>query len=187
VPGNGTFNLTAIWRALGIKNPEPRMRESIQPVINVGDFSQLVPQHRPPTAMFGGDIPNAVGERPIVQITSRGPGGALIGNFRHDNPNTFFYSEGSPQAGLAPVLPNPRLSPVERPMSSLVEKGTIIANPSNPQLAPGVERDSPFDCWRYPFWMRPGQTIFFWSTVTNNNVTSWSIQLVDIPASQGGD
>jgi len=185
MPGNGTFNLTAIWRALGIKNPETSLRESVQPVILVGDFSQLTPLHRPPTAHYGGNIAAVAGERPIVQVTSRATGGTLIGTFRNDSVQTFFYSQGAVQTGLTAVAPNPILAGRENMvMDSLVEKGTVPANPGDQTNSPYTDENSPYLMSRYPMLMFPGQTVFFWVNTNNLAINAWMLELVDLPASQ---
>jgi len=78
VPGNGTFNLTALWRALGIKNPQGTVSERLQPVIVAADLSALTPHHPPPTECYGGGQGATVAEFATVVIDARSPGGCLI-------------------------------------------------------------------------------------------------------------
>lgn len=183
MPGNGTFNLTALWRALGIKNPEPSVRESIQPVIVVGQFSQLTPQYRPPTAVFGGNVPAVGGEKPIIQVISRGLGGSLLGAFSHESTNAIYYAErAAPLAGFTNRPPAWLQS--RDPVLSVVEVGNDPANPGSNSASPSVT-DFP-GAYNYPlqpFWLAPGGVVVFWSSVAGSALSNWSMQLTDLPAS----
>ncbi len=184
MPGNGTFNLTALWRALGIKNPQASVSERIQPVMLVSDLSALTPLHRPPTGAFGSDIPPVVGETAMWQFQARAPGGCVI--LYAGTGSVLNYRTGLDLSGdLAPVAPGAILS--AEPPETAVFKG-------NSATLPGVSDDFPIllatSFTVFPpnvnatLFVPAGENLIFWRPSISTNLvdTAWIVQ--DVPASE---
>jgi len=182
MPGLGTFNLTAFWRAMGIKNPHPTMFETIQPVINVGDMAGLTPQHVPPTDWFGGDVAAVAAEFSLIQVTARAAGGCLIpvANIGTQIPNFGIVPRVpglTPLAGVGPFS--------NEPLVSLVEIGTRTPNPLTVGISPHIltSNISVFPA-TVPFYVPPGQSMIFIRDVVNGSILNWTMCVVDVPASE---
>jgi len=184
VPGNGTFNLTALWRALGIKNPDPSMRESVQPVIIVADFSQLTPQHRPPTASYGATVNGVAGEQSFLQVTSRAPGGTLVQGPNHDTTGKTLHAIQAPIAGALALVPGALWSVA--PMQSLVETGTDVGPIGNGNILPVINDNDAIQFGQAPtaWWLPPGRTWIVWVNTLAFGLSNITFTLVDLPASQ---
>lgn len=181
--GNGSFNLTALWRALGIKNPETSISERVQPIINVGDFTGLVPQHFPPTNVFGGDVTLVIGEFGTVQVISRDPGGCILKLVQSGTAALAFQTQAVPEAGLTPVIPTTQFS--NEPVQSIVESGTVAVQPGDPNISPTT---IPSNFQFYPganpqFWIPPGR-VFVMFTVGAAAIINWSLFVVGLPAAE---
>ncbi len=77
----GAFNVTALIRELGLQAVEPDVMEvlrRIQPVITVGDLSDVTPPHVAPTAIFGSLSLSAAGTNGTVALQCLAPGGGFI-------------------------------------------------------------------------------------------------------------
>jgi hypothetical protein len=175
---NGTFNLTEFYRQLGIKNPEPGVRETVQPVLIVGDLSGLTPRHVPPTFIGGGALTDVAGEYTIYQFTSRSPGGSVILSLMCSS----FCRVGiaAPTAGLA-VLPD--RGPLSNEASTvLAEFGHDAADPmagDHPLL-----RCANFHSFAKGWFVPPGRTLVFSPPVVEYAVDNFAIVIEDIPAAE---
>lgn len=182
MPGNGTFNLTNFFRAMGIKNPHPEMRESVQPVVNVGDFSELTPLHRPARASFGGDVTGVVAEFSTVCLTSRSPGGTIINGF---GKTALFYGiDVLPANFILTFLPSgvyslqPFVSVVEgRSAAGLPLPNPGTETPQNPTTGQAFTQG-------IDLWIPQGQTFIMSGVGTNIAITDWWLVATDIPASE---
>lgn len=182
MPGNGTFNLTALWRALGIKNPQTTLSERVQPVINVGDFSLLTPQHRPPTALFGGNVAAVAGEFSTIQVISRGPGGCVVPFFTAGNQDMKWH-EGVVEGGLTPLVPQGQFS--NEPIASIAETGTLLVRPGVALVSPGIATESPPWPTALSFlWIRPGRALVFWRDAAASGIVGFSLIVIDVPAAE---
>lgn len=188
MPGVGDFNLRSFFRALGIKNPQPSVREFIQPVILAGDMCDIVPQYRAPSGVFGGDTPATASQNSVIQVTSRSEGGTLIHQWASDS-NLI-----NMRTGTALVLDTITDSPhplgcqlsVEPPVS-LVETGAVLVNPF-------VASDSPNPSGAHffpksgsnsrPMWIRPGDSMIWLNGAAATAITDWILWITDIPASE---
>jgi len=173
VPGNGTFNLTALWRALGIKNPQPTFTERVQPVIVVQDFSLLTPQHRPATASFRGDVDPVVGEFTAIQVTSRSPGGTLVPWFNSGRSLTF---RTGAMVFTAPIVEAPSGLYSRDPIVSEVITGSNAVAPAFGFLPLGLTDTA-------PIWIPQGGSYVMQNSATGQSINNWSMFIIDLPAS----
>jgi len=189
MPGDGDFNLRSFFRALGIKNPEPSVRQSLQPVIIAGDMSQIVPQYLPPSGIFGGDVAAQVAQFSFIQLTSRAEGGTLIHGFGSDLTGISFVT-------ITPALTADTVFEADYPLGcqfsveppvSLVQTGAIIVNPVTANRAP-----NPSTAQQFPevgtktgsMWLRPGDTFLLITGIVNTSINDWFLWISDIPASE---
>jgi len=175
--GNGTFNLSEFYRQMGIKNPEPSIREFVQPVVNVGDFGAMTPKHEPPTYFGGGSVSLVAAQYPIIQITSLAPGGSR-----------FIYWQYSSELkmGIAPRVPALVVVPDRGPLSNdasqvIVESGNAVANPLAGEH-PYVRANH--NATTFPFYIPPGQTFVIADDVVGGAINRWAMTVCDIVASQ---
>lgn len=183
MPGQGTFNLSEFFRQFGIKNPEPSVRESIQPVVNVGNFAGLTPQHRAPTGAFGGDQAGVVGEFTVWQVRSLGAGGSLLHQVSPGTA-THHFIVGNPIAGLAIVPAAGFLS--DQPCLSRVERGTVPVIPAAAGDSPSTPSAN-FVLWpgfREPFYVPPGQAFILFSAAAGLAINGTTFIVSDVPASE---
>jgi len=184
MPGVGDFNLRSFFRAMGIKNPETSMREFVQPVIVVGDMSEITPQYRPPQGYFGGDVAATVGEFSYFQMVSRAEGGSLVmagsdsslrfGTFATALAGTIFEADHilSVQGSVDPPV-------------SLVSTGSVVPVPLVTNRTPGT--DASFNIAKgggEMIWIRPGTTFAVWSFTANASINRWWLKVIDLPASE---
>jgi hypothetical protein len=173
---NGTFNLEEFYRQMGIKNPQPDMREFVQPVVVVGDFSSLCPQHRVPTFFGGGNYAGVVGEFGVVQITARAKGGCFISEFLSGGLTVLTVGITDYVTGLA-AMPNRGPLSTDDP-KSIVEIGTVAVNPhvglEYPNIAVGIN---------VALWVPAGKSMVY---VTNavNKALGLVLTVYDVPAQQ---
>jgi len=187
--GVGDFNLRSFFRAMGIKNPQPSMREFVQPVIIVGDMSDIVPQYRAPSGIFGGDAQAVAAEFTFIQVTSRAEGGTLIHGFASDATNISMLTV-APALIMATVFeadyPLGMQLSVEPPVS-LVQSGTIVVNPGTANRLPNPSSSNQFPLagmTSRPWWLRPGDTMVFIVGAANTGVNDWNLWITDLPASE---
>jgi len=184
MPGVGDFNLRSFFRAMGIKNPQPSMREFVQPVIVVGDMSEITPQYRPPTGYFGGDIAGFAAEFSFFQVISRAEGGTLTSFSTSTN---FMFGTVVPDLPTFFVDPWPiaaQLS-VEAPVS-LVRAGHTATQPIVANRAPTItatNRTIPANNGRL-LWIPPGQGILFFGLGVNASINDFACLVIDLPASE---
>jgi len=178
------FNFYEWARQMGLKHPDSsgiQIAESIQPVMNVGDFTSLVPVHAPPTASFGGESPAVVAEFSQIQVVSLARGGTVI-------PVLDIFLIGSARwrisatrlAGFTAMNPQVWSNTAPR---------TIVEVGSDP-VAVLNETDFPFAGARdFPrgFWLPPGQTLLLELTGQINVRIDFNVTVEDVPASEGGD
>lgn len=78
----GQFNIVDYIRRIGLKNVSAMpVIESIQPVSIVGENADLTPAFEAPGGFFGGILVAVVGERGMIELESRGAGGAYVEAF----------------------------------------------------------------------------------------------------------
>jgi len=184
MPGVGDFNLRSFFRALGIKNPQPSMREFVQPVIIAGDMSEITPQYRPPTGVFGGDVAGAAGEFSWIQLVSRAEGGSLVSLATASN---FKYAtDTNPLEDTPFTNPHPlhvQLS-VEPPVSLVLTAASILIPQTSNRSPSSIDQNDRTEGYPKMMWIRPGGNIVFFRTNTNTSINSWSLTVVDLPASE---
>lgn len=184
MPGVGDFNLRSFFRAMGIKNPQPSMREFVQPVISVGDMSQITPLYRPPTALFGGDVAAAIARFSYIEVVSRAEGGTLLG-----------FNTGTSikiGTGLFPLTPVFVVDPWPvgaqlsvGPTTSLVRTATTAVMPIPSNRAPGtIDSDSIPNGDGQLMWIAPGNNMLFIRDVVNTSINDFTLKVVDLPASE---
>jgi hypothetical protein len=168
-----TYNLAEFYRQMGIKNPSPDLREFVQPVVLVGDFSSLCPQHRVPTYIGGGTVTLSGGNHTILQVTARAKGGCVLNDFNFGN-STLKYGIGPHTAGLAVV---PDRGPLSLQASTaLVESGTTAVDP-----VPGEWPLTNALQILGPFYIPPGRT-FVISAGTATSIGQFALTVFDLPA-----
>lgn len=184
MPGLGTFNLTAFWRAMGIKNPHPTMFETIQPVLSVGDMAGLTPQHVPPTDVFGRDIGAVAGQYAIVQIQSRDPGGVWLQAIHATAQVPRFGLIPAIVAGLATVNGVGPFSS-EAPLST-VQAGTAVGSQFSTATDPAFPPQNAvvFGGGVMRLWIPPGKIFAFARTTVNTSLNQWFVMLQAVPASE---
>jgi len=177
MPGNGTFNLTALWRALGIKNPSPTIRETIQPVIQVADFSRLSPEHRPATGSYGGVITvGAAMTFTRIEITSRSPGGTLIPYINSGRASNVFQAAPDPALAASATVTPTAVWSRDTP-ASLMRTGTSLL------VAPTDRMSMPLGVSQIPeFWLPPGVTAIIQNVTAAQNFSLFGIFLIDLPS-----
>lgn len=132
MPSGGAFNLARFANALGLKGidaqPSLEMR-SVTPVVVAGDASAIVPAFVPPLALAGSEILAVAGERPMVQVECRAPGGLSVvaGRFNAITVVNWRFAVGAASfAALAGTAVNMNMGPT--PIESVVTFGTLPAN-----------------------------------------------------------
>lgn len=89
--GTGAFNVSRLIAELGLKQltgEELDVLEKIQPVLQVGDLSDVTPPHVAPSAIFGAFIGGGVGTFGGVQFQSLAPGGSFVEWITFDSTTT---------------------------------------------------------------------------------------------------
>lgn len=177
--GNGTFNLRFFYRAMGIKNPEPGVREFVQPVVNVGNFAGLTPAYEPPTFLGGGMVSAAVGEWSIIQIRSVAPGGTYLKKFNANNGDFIMGIVATATAGLTAV---DDLGPLSfEPSVVVVLEGNDAVSPITGSF-PNVRVQGGMNMC-YPLFIPPGR-IFSIQGAAQNQEVNYSLCLMDVPAAE---
>lgn len=183
MPGNGTFNLAALWRALGIKNPQTSVSERLQPVLIASDMSGLTPQHQAPTGAFGGDLGQVAGEFGFIELISQDPGGCWMEFFAANQPVNFAIA---PRSGLGIVSVDAGPFSIGR-LVSRVLSDTLASSPvplrSNTPITHAVTTSQTW--MRAPRLFVPqGDSMFFVTTGVNIALTNWTIIVTGVPASE---
>jgi len=179
MPGNGTFNLTALWRALGIKNPQPTISERVQLVVQIADLSKLAPLHRPATASFGGTVPaGAGGTNTKIEITSRAPGGMLFLWMQSGRTLSLFQAVPDP-ALVAPVIEAPNgVWSRDTPVSLIRTGNSALSPPTNHTL---ISAGLVVEFERY-VWLPPGVTMNLQNSAAAQSINNWQLFIRDLPA-----
>lgn len=187
IPGTTDFNLQSFLRAIGERGGggEYQFARTIQPVVNLADFTNLTPSHEPPVGQFGGAVPAAAGEHAAVRLTSLGKGGTYI-------LDSWFQTV--PGSGVARFTRNSALVFIgalaappflysEDPILSTMESGTVL----NANLPAGATTPT-FGSDFFPpgLWIPPGGTWEMFA-LNGNTLLSWGVTISDVPVSQGGD
>lgn len=181
-----TFNLQAFITEMGLKRvSEFPIREVVQPVVTVGDFSSLTPAHVPPTAAFGRLIPAVIGQTCTVEVHSLGPGGTFILLFAGSAGTFYAFGTGTvATAGLA-ATPIPQvLSDPLVPVVSTVRDGTVVVPPVTNADRPVITGGQLLQ--GAPLFI-PRGLFFQASVVIANSLLNYAIIVSDVPASEGGD
>lgn len=184
--GQATFNLTELWNRMGIKNPRPTMLESVQPVINVGDFHQLTPLHVAPTNIVGGDVFNAAGEFSIVQMQARGAGGTLINWWSWQNNAVRYMRIAAAIGGLTDRTAN-AVGPFSNdPTVSTFQSGTDPVNPVTTfgQRPQALAQNQSQQGTNLPLYLPNGATMVWSLNIVNTALNGWAICWTDLPASE---
>ncbi|GAI87438.1 unnamed protein product [marine sediment metagenome] len=186
------FNLREVTRMLGQQNPEWHVRESVQPVLSVGEFGGLTPAHQPPTGAVGWATVAVAGERPVCLFECRAPGGARIQTEWQPGAIGFFVRWGlltvATPAITAPIVATDRGPFSNVAASSVITTGTsagaVFGNDA-PIVTFGGAQLLIFAPARNALWVPPGARL--WFEVQANNVTSsGSIVWSEIPVAEGG-
>jgi len=182
--GNGTFNLTALWRALGVKNPETSLRETVQPVIIAQDFSALTPPHVPPTIGVGTDVPAVLAENSTAQVEVKANGGSWIVLFTTATSNMSFGLLTAVSSGLTVVTNRDIYSREDSP--NIFSAGTVTPNPLAPvnqatSFPPigGMASLQPMP----PLWVPPGMVFAIVHNAVNTTANDILVFWIDCPAS----
>jgi len=178
MPGVGDFNLTAFFRAMGIKNPAPSVRESVQPVIVVGQMGGLTPRYQNPWGSFGGNVVAVVAEQSFFQVTPASPGGCLIEQASCDSLDLVFgiVTRVSPATNLPATG-----SWSDNPIRAIVETGSIAVSPIptatfSPKINTNTRPPS------FPWYVPVGRTAYFGSPGNNQGITDFVVLVSDLPA-----
>jgi len=189
MPGVGDFNLRSFFRALGIKNPAPSVRETIQPVILAGDFNDIVPQYRAPSAYVGGDTAATVGQLSVVQLVATGEGGAIVHGFGVDA-SALFRTLDNPVV-LDTVFESPHPIAMQlsvEPPASFIQTGSIITAVCTPtDEFPDIQSGNVFAegaLQNRGLWIRPGSSLILQKTNTNSALGDFWFWFSDVPASE---
>lgn len=176
---DGTFNTSWWARQMGFKQPEPSLRQPVQPVVVLGDHSGLTPQYQAPTYFGGGTIAAVVGEFGVIVINSMAPGGSIFRLMTLTIAgNELQMGMRIPVAGLASVEDRGPLS-VDASVV-IVEDGTLAVNP----LGAGypVVRGQGFLTDRGLY--LPTGSHFVMASDTVNVALTYSVVVQDVPASE---
>jgi len=175
------FNLAEFYRQMGIQNPDPALRETVQPVVLVGDFSSLTPQHVPPSAGFGATQLSVAAQFGFVQVQSNDPGGVWI---------TGVLSEAGTLANEVGTFPTPTVPNtvlVPSILASLQPIRSVVSFGTN-----GVKRLTPTRAYRFsrnqdttPFWIPPG-VVLLMETILTNSSFDFRFKLTAVPSTEGG-
>jgi len=186
MPGVGDFNLRSFFRAMGIKNPDTSMRETVQPVIVVGNMSDITPVYRPPSGIWGGDVVAVAAEFSFFQITSRAEGGTLIHQFGADGNLQFGTLDAALPATINTDFPLSSQLSVAPPVS-LVTTGSVAAIPIPLNESPNTNTATHFPLTGGGFrdmWIRPGNTFIAFRSTVNQSAGDWLLWATDLPASE---
>jgi len=129
----GAFNVAQLIRELGlqtISGETMRILETIQPVMAVGDLSDVTPPHVAPSALFGVQETGAVGTAAIIEAQCLAPGGLFIEMFSAISGFTtcsIRITEAAIGPGL-PVLATAGQASRE-PIASVVRSGAVAQSP----------------------------------------------------------
>jgi len=180
MPGVGDFNLAAFFRAMGIKNPQPSVRESVQPVVVVGQFAGLTPRYENPTGSYGGNVVAVALEFSYFTLTAAAPGGCLLRAARCDAIDLLFGT-GARVPGLVVLAPSGQYS--VNPMRSVVEFGTdaiqsIGTATANPKMQTNVGLEG------VPLYVPPNVTAIFQTVAANQSITDFAMIVEDLPSAE---
>lgn len=176
--GQSTFNLSRFFNQLGIKNPKPTMLESVQPVVNVGEFGELTPMFRQPSMMVGFDIGAVAAQRAIFQIHALGQGGTLVHTVT--SAGIIFFVTLQADLGLANqssvcIFGNTR-------PASLVTAGTSVVNPFGTTSGRNSASSRPnFSIGNRPFFLDHGQILTCGVAGVNSALNNNNVWLTDLP------
>jgi len=181
--GQSTFNLSQFFNRLGIKNANPNMLESVQPVISVGDLAHLTPQYVPPTQIFGGDTTAVAAQFSVIQIECRAPGGAFLPVLWGEAQTPLFGRIATPETGLTPLVGVGPFSNDD--IVSVVSSGTVAVAPLNATVSPNLPRLSGAQFFGgAPLYLPPGATLIISATAVNAAIINWWIMIQEIVASE---
>ena len=178
MPGVGDFNLSAFFRAMGIKNPQPSVRESVQPVVNVGNFDGLTPRYQPPTGAFGGDVGLVAGQTSFIQVTPRTPGGCLIHWAGSDAVDLLFGIRTVPLFVATEVVPTANFS--VNPVRALVEDGQSVLVPFVAAETPQINSSQGGTLTSYPWFIPPGNIFVQTHKAAGSNILDWNLIVSDV-------
>jgi len=177
MPGVGDFNLSAFFRAMGIKNPAPSVRESVQPVVNVGNFAGLTPRYQMPTTVWGGDVTAVAGRMSFFQVTPRTPGGCLI-LFAGSDAVDVLFGIAPRLVGGGPVVPTGTYS--VNASVALVESGTDLVVPFAAAVSPQINAAVGTRMTSWPWLVPPGRSAIFTHKAIASAILDWSIMVSDV-------
>ncbi len=131
-----------LWARVGLRETEePEVVYAVQPTVQIGDFSGLIPPILPALAWVGGEELSAVA-RHVFDVQAVAPGGCFVRHFRVYNSATVEVRWAVLQGpavitGAVSTIFN--MGPV--PVTSITQIGTVVANtvPDNaPHGQPGA-------------------------------------------------
>jgi len=179
------FNLREVTRALGIQNPDWEVRETVQPVLEVGSLAGLTPVHAPPTGAFRFRENAVVGEFGQAGFTAAGAGGTLIARARFQGStggSIVQWGLVARPAGLVPIAqPGQQFSNVAIATTGVsgTSAGRALANQQFPAMSD--HGDEVPD----GLWVPPG-VFFLFESQGNNSLLDITLVLIDVPVVEGG-
>jgi len=191
MPNQSSLNLREFARKLGLQDlSSARIDPNPQTVLVASDLRALLPQMRPPTAVFGGQALAVAAQFSQVFIQSVDPGGLII---RHLDAGAIagvlwgILPIGTAIPGTAVVQPNAgvfnEVPDALPPMSRVLENAQVanfFTTALNPVLNPFFGRDN-IDP---PLVLAPGRVLCVESIIVNNTV-SYTTILQGVPVSTG--
>ncbi len=185
------LNLREVTRALGQQNPEWKVGEFVQPVVQIADFGGIVPAHVPPVGAWGNATAAVAGERAVVLFECRAPGGARI-QFEYAAAAGFIGKWGLLTAAT-PAITAPIVATDRGPFSnsgarSVVTSGTVPAAVFGND-APFVQANGTqllvLAPARNALWIPPAGRWWF-ELQANAQVINFSLIAAEIPVVEGG-
>jgi len=193
--GSKEFPLREVTRALGEVNPEWNIRDSIQPVLNVGSLAGLTPVYSPPVGAWGGSVTTAIGQFSTAILDSNAPGGTIIARTYVDSTSTSqrtrFGIFARPQLLNDESILQDFFAPNAGPgTGNLFRASAAVARTGNQPVSLFAGANGPFTMdiqLMVPdgIWVAPGVS-FVMQIEGSNQLFSWSMVAVDIPIAQGG-
>lgn len=181
----GSFNLQAIWRALGKRSLDQwEIENRVIPTISVADFSKLTPQYDPPSAGFGALTVAVALEFGVVQVFSRAPGGCRLKFMQWAVALGYGWEiRPAPTAFNNVVISIPQVMSREAPLSS-VTSGSILAALNTAQVPQGTIAGTPMQFLE--IWLPPGSCFFAEANVINTQ-GGFQLYVSDVPVAEGTD
>ncbi len=181
--GSGAFNITRLIAELGLKNvSELDVIERIQPVLPIGNLSDLTPPHVAPSALFGNFLPAVVALFGVFEIQCLAPGGAFV---------DWFSYIGSGDIGVR-ILVTPQIpaAPIIAPAGQASRDPVVsVARSDNVVFGGGFEiptfrQNQNFFTFSARGMFIPRGSFVNFQSQSSNNETSFGIGWREVPATE---